>query len=86
MEGASNDRTSSRKKGCCVSFDKWMCDDYISVSLMINLYRPSDNRNKNKSLFPVNKSHTASMNLKIAPDVPLESTHRENLKHSYRQN
>jgi|JI9StandDraft_2_1071091.scaffolds.fasta_scaffold370211_2 hypothetical protein len=53
---------------------------------MINLYRPSDNRNKNKSLFPVNKSHTASMNLKIAPDVPLESTHRENLKHSYRQN
>lgn len=43
---------------------------------MINLYKPGEPRNKNKSLYPVNKSHTASMNLKISPDAPTESTHR----------
>ena len=36
---------------------------------MINLYRPStDQKAKNKSLYTYNKSHTASMNLKIAAD------------------
>lgn len=43
---------------------------------MINLYRPNENRIKNKSLIPFNKSHTASMNLKITPDVPLDSVQR----------
>lgn len=57
----------------------------ISVNLMINLYRQTDTRFKNKSLYPANKSHTASMNLKISNDQPLENTQRDPLKHSYRQ-
>ncbi len=52
---------------------------------MINLYKPGEGRSKTKTLYPVNKSHTASMNLKIAPDIPLESIQRESHKHSYRQ-
>jgi hypothetical protein len=52
---------------------------------MINLYRPTDHKAKNKSLYTYNKSHTASMNLKIAADAPPENTNREGLKHSYRQ-
>ena len=52
---------------------------------MINLYKPTDLKNKNKLLYPVNKSHTASMNLKLSADIPFEVTHREGLKHSYRQ-
>lgn len=50
---------------------------------MINLYRPKENRLQNKSLTPYNKSHTASMNLKITAD-PSESTHRNSHKQSYR--
>lgn len=37
---------------------------------MINLYRPTESKTKNKSLYTYNKSHTASMNLKIAVDPP----------------
>lgn len=51
---------------------------------MINLYKQGELRNKNKSLYPANKSHTASMNLKVASDIPSESTQRDILKHSYR--
>ncbi len=32
---------------------------------MINLYKQSDIRTKPKTMFPVNKSHIASMNLKV---------------------
>ena len=54
---------------------------------MINLYRKeSEHKNhKNKSLYTYNKSHTASMNLKIPTEQTLETTYRDALKHSYRQ-
>jgi len=52
---------------------------------MINLYRQSDAKAKNKSLYTYNKSHTASMNLKIAADAPSENTYREGHKNSHRQ-
>jgi hypothetical protein len=32
---------------------------------MINLYKQSDIRTKSKTMFPVNKSHIASMNIRI---------------------
>ena len=51
---------------------------------MINLYKQSELRSKNKSLVPANKSHTASMNLKVSTDLPCEPQ-RDCLKHSYRQ-
>ncbi len=44
-------------------------DNYNSY-LMINLYKQGELRNKNKSLYPANKSHTASMNLKVNSDIP----------------
>ena len=45
---------------------------------MINLYRKESEHknNKNKSLYTYSKSHTASMNLKIPNDQPLETTYR----------
>ncbi len=38
---------------------------------MINLYKQSDIRTKNKSMYPANKSDIASMNLKINTDAGL---------------
>lgn len=32
---------------------------------MINLYKQTDIRTKSKTMFPVNKSHIASMNLRL---------------------
>ena len=39
---------------------------------MINLYRPAEGRSKPKTMFPVNKSHIASMNIRINTEVPLD--------------
>ena len=51
---------------------------------MINLYKQTEYKKNNKSLYAYHKSHTASMNLKLPQDVPFEGTHREALKNSYR--
>lgn len=48
---------------------------------MINLYRPGEARSKPKSMFPVNKSHIASMNIRINPD-PLAEPTREPLRNT----
>ena len=48
---------------------------------MINLYRQQEHKSKNKTMFPVNKSHIASMNLKVNNDTALQETnHHEHLK------
>lgn len=52
---------------------------------MINLYKQTELRHKNKSLYPINKSHTASMNLRVSTDLPIETLQRDYLKNSYRQ-
>lgn len=52
---------------------------------MINLYKQNELRQKNKSLYPINKSHTASMNLRVSTDLPAETVQREYIKSSYRQ-
>ena len=52
---------------------------------MINLYKQTELRHKNKSLYPINKSHTASMNLRVSTDLPSETLQRDYLKNSYRQ-
>jgi len=52
---------------------------------MINLYKQSELRYKNKSLFPINKSHTASMNLRVSTDLPTEPMQRDYFKNSHRQ-
>lgn len=52
---------------------------------MINLYKQTELRQKNKSLYPINKSHTASMNLRVSTDLPAETIQRDYLKNSYRQ-
>lgn len=44
---------------------------YITV-IMINLYRP-EGRSKSKTMFPVNKSHIASMNIRINCDPAPEA-------------
>jgi hypothetical protein len=50
---------------------------------MINLYKQSDIRTKSKTMFPVNKSHIASMNLKISTETMTpECAFREPLKNT----
>ena len=58
---------------------------FIISLLMINLYKQTELRQKNKSLYPINKSHTASMNLRVSTDLPAETIPRDYLKNSYRQ-
>ncbi len=50
---------------------------------MINLYKQSDIRTKPKTMFPVNKSHIASMNLKINTEtISPEPVIRQPLKNA----
>jgi len=49
---------------------------------MINLYKQGDGRTKSKTMLTANKSHIASMNLKIATDSYSDFTQREPLRNS----
>jgi hypothetical protein len=58
---------------------------------MINLCRQPELRSKNKSMFPANKSHIASMNLRstIEQGEVLRTVHQEDAKsrstHKYKK-
>lgn len=50
---------------------------------MINLYKQSDLRTKSKTMFPVNKSHIASMNLRLNTEtITPEAIPREPLRNA----